>query len=202
MQIPKSVVAPILIVTVLAVAWPGLTEETKAEEVRPVVLMQTSLGPIKIELWYDKAPVTVKNFLRYTDEGFYGGTIFHRVIKGFMIQGGGFTTDMKGKNTHEPIKNEASPHLKNEQGTIAMARTQAVHSATSQFFINLVDNDFLNQRDETARGYGYAVFGRVIEGMEVVHKIGKVKTTTRGPYRDVPVTPVVVERISRVNKKE
>jgi peptidyl-prolyl cis-trans isomerase B (cyclophilin B) len=146
--------------------------------------METSIGNITIELWPDRAPGTVENFLRYVDEGFYNGTIFHRVIKGFVIQGGGFTTDMKAKKTHDPIKNEASLEAKNDRGSIAMARTGEIDSATSQFFINLVNNGSLNHRDETARGYGYAVFGKVVKGMDVVDEIARVKTVTRGPYRD------------------
>ncbi len=171
----------------------GLTETTKA-----VVMMETSEGTIKIELWPAKAPMTVKNFLRYADEGFYDGTIFHRVIDNFMIQGGGFAADMTKKPTHQPIKNEASADLKNDRGTIAMARTRDLHSATSQFFINLKDNNFLNHYDETATGFGYAVFGKVIDGMDVVDRIAKVKTTTAGRFRDVPATPVVINHVKRV----
>jgi len=199
MEIRKSIVAAVLAIAVLGIGPKGLAKDSNAEESKPVVLMETSLGIIKIELWRDKAPITVKNFLRYVDENFYEGTIFHRVISGFMIQGGGLTANMRRKKTHEPIRNEASPQLKNNRGRIAMARTGKIHSATSQFFINLVDNSFLNQRDETPKGYGYAVFGRVIESMDVVGKIGKVKTTSRGPYRDVPVTPVIIKSVRRVN---
>jgi peptidyl-prolyl cis-trans isomerase B (cyclophilin B) len=164
----------------------------------PKVVMETSEGKIVIALWADKAPVTVKNFLRYTDEKFYDGTVFHRVIGNFMIQGGGMTADMQRKATHEPIKNEASAELKNARGTVAMARTQAVDSATSQFFINVVDNAFLNHKNETPRGFGYAVFGEVVEGMDVVDKIKNVKTTVSGPYRDVPATPVVIKSVRRL----
>jgi cyclophilin family peptidyl-prolyl cis-trans isomerase len=163
----------------------------------PVVVMQTTEGVIKLELWAEKAPLTVKNFLRYADEGFYDGTIFHRVIDGFMIQGGGFTPDMKQKQTHEPVKNEASGDLKNERGTIAMARTGVVDSATAQFFINVKDNDNLNHRDETTQGFGYAVFGKVTEGMDVVDRIKKVPTSTVGPLQNVPAKPVIIEKVQR-----
>lgn len=170
-------------------------EPEKSENV--VVLMKTSEGPIRIELWADKAPVTVANFLKYVDGGFYDGTIFHRVIDGFMIQGGGFTPDMKQKQAQEPIKNEASADLKNASGTIAMARTSVVDSATSQFFINVNDNEFLNHRDKSPSGFGYAVFGKVVEGMDVVERIKKVQTTSHGPFQDVPAKPVVIESVKR-----
>jgi cyclophilin family peptidyl-prolyl cis-trans isomerase len=163
----------------------------------PVVVMHTSEGAIKLELWEDKAPLTVKNFLRYADEGFYDGTIFHRVIDGFMIQGGGFTPEMKQKQTHESVKNEAAGDLKNERGTIAMARTGVVDSATAQFFINVKDNENLNHRDETAQGFGYAVFGKVIEGMDVVDRIRKTATSTVGPLQNVPAKPVIIEKVQR-----
>ncbi len=146
-------------------------------------------------------PDPVRNFLSYVDEKFYDGTIFHRVIANFMIQGGGFTADMKRKKTHDPIKNEASAELKNQRGTISMARTSRINSATSQFFINVVDNNFLNHRDKTARGYGYAVFGKVVENMDVVDRIKAVKTTTRGQQKDVPVEPVIIKSVRRVEKK-
>jgi len=171
------------------------TAPAKAEN--PVVVIETSLGTIKAELWPDKVPQTVKNFLAYTDEKSYDGTIFHRVISKFMIQGGGFTADMSQKSTHSPIKNEAKPELQNKRGTLAMARTAVVDSATSQFFINLVDNGFLNQRDRTPRGFGYCVFGKVIDGLDVVDKIGKVGTGRKGGYSDVPVVPVVIKSVRR-----
>ena len=134
----------------------------------PVVVMKTSMGDVEIELFQDKAPVTVANFLMYVDKGFYNGTIFHRVISNFMIQGGGFTPGMKEKKTSSPVKNEATNGLSNKAGTVAMARTMDVHSATSQFFINVVDNPFLDYKSSTAEGYGYCVFGKVIKGMDVV----------------------------------
>ncbi|MEN6440322.1 MAG: peptidylprolyl isomerase [Syntrophobacter sp.] len=169
----------------------------KEQPKNPVVLIKTSEGTIKVELWADRAPETVKNFLQYTDEAFYDGTIFHRVIDNFMIQGGGFTTEMKQKPTHPPVKNEAVPELKNMRGTIAMARTNVVDSATAQFFINVADNAFLNQRDKSQAGFGYAVFGAVIEGMDVVDRIKKVQTTMVGPYQDVPAKPVIIESVKR-----
>jgi cyclophilin family peptidyl-prolyl cis-trans isomerase len=164
----------------------------------PVVLMSTSLGDIKIELNKEKAPVTVDNFLSYVNDKFYDGAIFHRVIAGFMIQGGGFTSDMTQKKTKPPIKNEAGNGLKNEVGTIAMARTNVVDSATAQFFINVKDNDFLNHRNETPQGFGYAVFGKVVEGLDIVRKIEAVKTSTSKGFADVPVEPVVIKSVSIV----
>ena len=158
----------------------------------PVVVMETSKGTIRIELWADKAPISVENFLRYTDNELYDGLIFHRVINGFMIQGGGFNADMVQLSTYEPIKNEAKSNVPNNRGTLSMARTNVVDSATSQFFINLVDNDFLNHTNDTPRGFGYAVFGEVIEGMEVVDEIAGVATGRSGPYSDVPTEPVVI----------
>ena len=163
----------------------------------PVIVIDTSMGTIKAELWADKAPVTVDNILRYVDEGHYDGLIFHRVMSGFMIQGGGMDAEMKEKPTHELIKNEAAAELKNDRGTLAMARTSVVDSASSQFFINLADNDFLNHADETPRGFGYCAFGNVTEGMTVVDAIGQVKTTSRAGHDDVPVTPVVIRSIRR-----
>ncbi len=165
----------------------------------PRVVMETSQGNITIELDADKAPESVKNFLRYVDEGFYSGTVFHRVIKDFMIQGGGFNTDLKRKETHSPIVNEAGNGLKNQRGTIAMARTAVVDSATSQFFINLKDNEFLNQRGQTPREFGYAVFGKVVEGMDIVDMIGNTKTSkVNGLFQDLPVEQVVIKAVRRV----
>lgn len=166
----------------------------------PIVLMKTSMGDIKIELYPDKAPDTVSNFLLYVKEGHYKGTIFHRVIPKFMIQGGGFTKDMKQKPTKAPIKNEADNGLKNEKGTIAMARTSDVNSATAQFFINGASNSFLDFKDKTPRGYGYTVFGKVIDGMPVVDKIIAVKTNTQGGHENVPETPVEILDVSVVEK--
>jgi peptidyl-prolyl cis-trans isomerase B (cyclophilin B) len=152
----------------------------------PKVEMETSKGKFVIELYPEKAPDTVKNFLNYVDTKFYDGTIFHRVIPKFMIQGGGFTADMKRKSAGAPIKNEADNGLKNDRGTIAMARTNDPHSATAQFFINTVNNDFLNHKSKTTQGWGYVVFGKVVTGMDVVDAISSVKTVMRGMYRDVP----------------
>lgn len=159
-----------------------------------MIVLKTNLGTIKLELDYDKAPVTCANFERYVTEGHYDGTIFHRVIKGFMIQGGGFTPDMDQKPTHEPIENEAANGLSNDRGTIAMARTPNPHSATCQFFINTVDNDFLNFRSPDPSGFGYCVFGKVVEGMETVDAIEGVKTATLHGMRDVPTETVVIEQ--------
>jgi cyclophilin family peptidyl-prolyl cis-trans isomerase len=156
-----------------------------------VVLLSTSLGEIKIELYDKEAPETVSNFLGYVNDGFFDGTIFHRVIAGFMIQGGGFTSDMQQKSTKPPIKNEAANGLKNELGTLAMARTNVVDSATSQFFINVKDNDFLNHQGQA--NFGYCVFGKVVEGLDVVHQIEAVATGRSGMHDDVPVTPVVIQ---------
>jgi cyclophilin family peptidyl-prolyl cis-trans isomerase len=188
-----------LFFAMMAVAQISRTGEEKAMNENTRVVMDTSEGKIVIELWADKAPVTAENFLRYTDEKFYDGTIFHRVIDNFMIQGGGFTHDMKQKAVHEPINNEAAAAVKNERGTVAMARTPQVHSATAQFFINVANNDFLNHTDETPRGFGYAVFGKVIEGMDIVDKIKGVNTKTVGPFGDVPEQPVVIKSVQRIN---
>ncbi len=171
--------------------------EAEAEDKNPVVLMETSAGNIKIELDQKNAPISVKNFLSYVDDKFYDGTIFHRVIENFMIQGGGFTSDMQQKQTKAQIKNEAGNGLKNKRGTLAMARTMVVDSATAQFFINVVDNDFLDHRDTSPQGYGYAVFGKVVEGMDVVDKIKGVKTGTKMGFGDVPMETVVIKSVRR-----
>ena len=160
----------------------------------PRIALDTSKGRIVLELFADKAPISAENFLAYVNSGYYDGTIFHRVIPGFMIQGGGFTADMQTKPGRRPIQNEADNGLRNERGTIAMARTPDPHSASSQFFINTVDNDFLNHKRKDPRGWGYAVFGRVVEGMEVVDTISAVETGIQGMYQDVPVEPVVIKR--------
>lgn len=165
-----------------------------AEDANPVVVLQTSFGNITIELYPDKAPKTVENFLWYVDHKFYDGLIFHRVIPTFMIQGGGFTPDMNQKQPNAPIKNEANNGLSNLRGTIAMARTNDPNSASSQFFINVKDNKGLDFKSETPQGWGYCVFGKVIEGMDVVDEIRDVKTTTKGGYQDVPEVPVVIEK--------
>jgi peptidyl-prolyl cis-trans isomerase B (cyclophilin B) len=162
------------------------------------VALETDKGKIVIELFPDKAPKTVQNFLDYVDAGHYNSTIFHRVIPNFMIQGGGMSAGMKEKPAKPPIKNEADNGLKNLRGTLAMARTQVPDSATAQFFINTVDNDFLDFKNKTVQGWGYAVFGKVVEGMDVVDAITKVKTTSRGGHQDVPVDTVMIIKAERV----
>lgn len=162
------------------------------EEKNPVVIMETSMGTVKIELFKDKAPISVRNFLSYVKDAYYDGTIFHRVIKNFMVQGGGLDENMQPKKTKFAIKNEATNGLKNVRGTLAMARTAVVDSATSQFFINVVDNAFLDHAGKTPDRFGYAVFGQVIEGMDVVDAIRDVKTTTKSGHQDVPVDPVAI----------
>jgi cyclophilin family peptidyl-prolyl cis-trans isomerase len=179
----------------------AITAAGSARAANPVVVMETNFGTIKIELYQDKAPITVKNFLAYVDAKYYDGLIFHRVIEDFMIQGGGFEPGMKKeKETKPAIKNEAGNGLSNVRGTIAMARTNEPDSATSQFFINTVDNDKLD-RKQARDGVGYAVFGRVIEGMDVVDKIRKVKTGTKGGHQNVPVDDVVIKSVRRAEKK-
>lgn len=182
----------LLFAVLLAISTTALAQDN------PVVVMETNKGTIKIELWANKAPITVANFLRYADNSFFDGLVFHRVIPGFMIQGGGFSPDLVQKSSYEEIKNEARADTPNNRGTLAMARTSVVDSATSQFFINLADNDFLNHTSESARGFGYAVFGEVIEGMDVVDAIAAVATGAgRGGMQDVPVEPVIITSLAR-----
>jgi cyclophilin family peptidyl-prolyl cis-trans isomerase len=187
----------VVALVVAGVAWASIAAGAEGSK-NPMVLIQTSLGDVTVELDQEKAPVTVKNFLEYVDAKHYDGTIFHRVIKGFMIQGGGFDQNMKQKPTKPPIKNEAGNGLKNTKGTIAMARTNVVDSATAQFFVNAVDNAFLDHKNETPTGFGYAVFGKVTKGIDVVEKIEKVATTTRSGMSDVPVEPVVIKSVTVV----
>jgi len=168
------------------VALPALAADPRVE-------LKTNRGTIVLELYPDKAPKTVANFLQYVKEGQYTGTVFHRVIDGFMIQGGGFDKDLRQKPTRAPVENEAGNGLKNEVGTIAMARTPDPHSASAQFFINLKNNDFLNFREPTPQGYGYTVFGKVVAGMDVVEKIAKLPTGNAGPHQNVPRDPVIIE---------
>jgi len=175
----------------------GLFLSTPALAVE-LVVVETNYGDITLELNTEKAPQSVANFLTYADTLHYNDTIFHRVIKDFMIQGGNFSTEMVPKKTSEPIKNEAGNGLRNLRGTVAMARTGVVDSATSQFFINLKDNGFLDQRDTTTRGYGYAVFGKVVKGMDIVDKIGTTPTHTYRRFSDVPVEPVIIRSVKRV----
>lgn len=177
--------------TLASMAAPDAT----AGEDRPRVQVVTSVGEFTIELYPDRAPVTVENFLRYVDEEFYHNTTFHRIIADFVVQGGGFNPDKTRKETHEPIRNEADNGLKNERGTVAMARIKDVDSATSQFFINLADNHVL---DHSENDFGYAVFGRVVEGMEIAERIGGVPTVKHGPHRDQPRMTVVLKRALRV----
>ena len=170
-----------------------------ADAKNPTLLLETSLGNVKVELFQKEAPISVKNFLAYANSGFYDGTIFHRVIPGFMIQGGGFTPELAQKPAKGPIKNEAANGLKNERGTLAMARTGVVNSATAQFFINVANNEFLNHRASGGpAGYGYAVFGKVIEGMDVVDRIAATQTGMQRGFSDVPVKPVVIKSVKEL----
>ena len=160
----------------------------------PTATLDTSLGSMEIEIYADKMPVTAANFVKLAKSGFYDGLHFHRVIDGFMIQGGGFEPGMKQKPTEAPITNEANNGLKNVNGSVAMARTNDPHSATAQFFINVNDNDFLNHSSPTPQGWGYAVFGKVVEGLDIVEKIKKVKTGSKGFHQDVPADDVIIEK--------
>jgi cyclophilin family peptidyl-prolyl cis-trans isomerase len=188
------------LLALLLVGCAGATNPPAVDAKNPVVVMKTSAGTIKIELFEDKAPISVKNFLAYVDDKHYNGTIFHRVIPTFMIQGGGFEKGLKEKKTKAAIKNESTNGLENKRGTLAMARTNVADSATSQFFINVKDNDFLD-RARARDKVGYAVFGKVIEGMDVVDKIKGVKTGERGGQEDVPVDDVVIESVTRESAK-
>ena len=163
-----------------------------------MIRFETTLGNFTIELYEDKAPVSAENFLKYVDEGFFDGTVFHRIVPGFVIQGGGFTEDMTQKKNHPPIKNEADNGVKNTRGTLSMARTNDINSATSQFFVNLKDNDFL---DHTRGNFGYAVFGKVTEGMDVIDKIAAVKTGRRRGFEDVSLDAVIMTSVRRAEKK-
>ena len=179
-----------------------LLSSTVAIAANPQVELKTNLGTITVELYPDKAPQTVKNFLEYVKSDFYKGTLFHRVIPGFMIQGGGFSQDFSQKPTRDPVQNEAANRLKNDIGTIAMARTPNPHSATAQFFINVADNAFLNHSAPTARGYGYTVFGKVVQGMDVVNRIAQVPTGPGGPFpQDVPRQEVLIQDARLVEAK-
>jgi len=182
------------IISILIVILFCIAQAVWAGSSNPRVLLETSKGVITLELDLKAAPKSVENFLGYVRDGFYDGTIFHRVIKGFMIQGGGFTEDMQQKSTRAPIDNEANNGLQNKRGTAAMARTMDPHSATAQFFINTVDNTFLDHKGKNPSGWGYCVFGKVVEGMNVVDAIESVSTTSKAGQRDVPATPVTIER--------
>jgi cyclophilin family peptidyl-prolyl cis-trans isomerase len=197
-MLPVSVLCVLGAAALAAADEPATPANPQEPKSMPVVLIETSHGTITAELFEDKAPLTVANFLAYADKGAYDGTIFHRVIDGFMIQGGGFTPDMAQKKTDAPIKNEARADVPNARGTLAMARTMVVDSATCQFFINLKDNAFLNHTAPTPQGYGYAVFGRVTDGLDVVDKIAKVATGTHpAGHKDVPSEAVVIRSIKR-----
>jgi peptidyl-prolyl cis-trans isomerase A (cyclophilin A) len=163
-----------------------------------MIRFETTLGNFTVELFDDKAPLSAENFLKYVDEGFFDGTVFHRIVPGFVIQGGGFTEDMTQKKNRSPVKNEADNGVKNTRGTLSMARTNDIHSATSQFFVNLKDNDFL---DHTRGNFGYAVFGKVTEGMDVIDKIAAVKTGRRRGFEDVPLDAVIMTSVRRAEKK-
>lgn len=185
---------------VLCAAVKPTEEETMKEKSHhKTALIQTTMGDIEIELYEDKAPISVKNFISYAEDGTYNGTIFHRVIDGFMVQGGGFTKDFKQKPTRAQIQNEAHNGLKNERGTLAMARTSDINSATNQFFINSKNNSFLDFRSKNPSEYGYAVFGKVVKGMDVVDKMEKVKTGNFGPYQDVPKETIEITQIKILN---
>ncbi|MCX5888613.1 MAG: peptidylprolyl isomerase [Deltaproteobacteria bacterium] len=186
----------ILIVTLIV----GTGLSARAERSNPLVKLETSLGEITLELYPDKAPATVANFLQYVKDGFFDGTIFHRVIPTFMIQGGGFDPQMNQKPTKAPIKNEADNGLKNEAYTVAMARTNIPDSATAQFFINVADNQFLNHTAKTPQGWGYAVFGKVVKGQDVVDKIKAVPTANKGMHQNVPVETVTIIKATVVEK--
>lgn len=172
---------------------------TKNKEENPIVLIKTNLGHIKLELYAKNAPLTVDNFLKYVEDGHYNHTIFHRVIDGFMVQGGGYMQDLKQKETRNSIKNEASNGLSNLRGTIAMARTQDVDSATAQFYINVSDNLFLDHRGKSPQEFGYCVFGKVVDGMDVVDEIKSAETQSKGPYKDLPIKPIEILGVDKVS---
>lgn len=187
---------------ILAFSVPAFTSTAHAAGKKVMVEVKTTRGSITLELYPDKAPVTVENFLKYARAGKYDGTVFHRVIKNFMIQGGGMTADMKERATFPPIKNEADNGLKNVKGSIAMARTNMPHSASNQFFINTKDNHFLDHQNKSMRGWGYAVFGKVVKGMKTVSKIESVKTGHRMGHSDVPVKPVTIKKVIVTSDKK
>jgi cyclophilin family peptidyl-prolyl cis-trans isomerase len=174
-------------------------KQEMAKKVNTVVKLETSMGDVYVELYTKESPISAKNFVSYVEDGFYNGTIFHRVINGFMVQGGGFLPGMQEKDTNEPIKNEANNNLSNKRGTLAMARTNVVDSATSQFFINVADNNFLDYRSDASAEYGYAVFGKVIQGMDIVEAIKNVETTRSGYYSDVPAEDVLIKTATVVD---
>jgi len=191
----------VLIAVFLLGCQTGGNTVTEVSTDNPIVVMETSKGSIEIELFQDKSPISVENFLAYVNEGYYDGLIFHRVIDGFMVQGGGFDKEMVQKETKATIKNEAGNGLNNQKYTLAMARTNVVDSATSQFFINVADNTFLDHRDETDGGFGYAVFGKVTSGFDVVDEIKRVQTGSGGQFQDLPVEAVVIEKMTIKNSR-
>jgi len=195
----KQLAGLVMAITVAVAPATGLTQDNSTSKQGAdmvTVTMETNKGVITLELDREKAPDSVENFVTYAKSGHYDGTIFHRVIPGFMIQGGGFDSSMKQKDTNPPIKNEAANGLKNDKGTVAMARTNVPDSATSQFFINVKDNDFLNHTSPTPQGWGYAVFGKVTDGMDVVESIENVATANKGGQQDVPVSDVIIEKVT------
>ena len=195
----KQLVGLVMAITVAVAPATGLTQDNSTSKQGAnmvTVTMETNKGVITLELDREKAPDSVENFVTYAKSGHYDGTIFHRVIPGFMIQGGGFDSSMKQKDTNPTIKNEAANGLKNDKGTVAMARTNVPDSATSQFFINVKDNDFLNHTSPTPQGWGYAVFGKVTDGMDVVESIENVATANKGGQQDVPVSDVIIEKVT------
>lgn len=195
----KQLAGLVMAITVAVAPATGLTQDNSTSKQGAdmvTVTMETNKGVITLELDREKAPDSVENFVTYAKSGHYDGTIFHRVIPGFMIQGGGFDTSMQQKDTNPPIKNEAANGLKNDKGTVAMARTNVPDSATSQFFINVKDNDFLNHTSPTPQGWGYAVFGKVTDGMDVVESIENVSTANKGGQQDVPVSEVIIEKVT------
>jgi len=195
----KQLAGLVMAITVAVAPATGVTQDNSTSKQGAdmvTVTMETSKGVITLELDREKAPDSVENFITYAKSGHYDGTIFHRVIRDFMIQGGGFDTGMQQKSTNPPIKNEAANGLKNDKGTVAMARTNVPDSATSQFFINLKDNDFLNHTSPTPQGWGYAVFGKVTDGMDVVESIENVPTANKGGHQDVPVSEVIIEKVT------
>ena len=199
----RSIICLIMITAIITLSTlPISADGKKGKQEHSMVYVKTTMGNFTIELFDDKAPITVENFLNYVDKKFYNGTIFHRVISSFMIQGGGFTKEMSKKDTAPPIKNEAANGVKNLEYTIAMARTGVVDSGTSQFFINVGNNSNLDHKDTTPKGFGYCAFGKVTEGMDVIDKIKLVKTTTKGAYGDVPVKPVIIKSITRILPEE
>jgi peptidyl-prolyl cis-trans isomerase A (cyclophilin A) len=177
-------------------------EKAQEKSANPMVLFKTTLGSFKVELYPTEAPITVKNFLDYVDKKFYDGTTFHRIVPGFVIQGGGFDKAMMKKATSPPIKNEANNGLKNLKGTLSMARTPEINSATSQFFVNLVNNATLDHTGDAPAQYGYAVFGKVVQGFDVIEKIAAVKTVTKGQYQGVPASPVVILSVTRISAEK